>query len=332
MSAPGGTPAIRVEGREIALQEGETVLEGLERAGIDVPSGCRSGTCTKCMLQATGEIPANAQRGLRAQLVAQGHFLACQARPTGMLELADVRGPVPVTARVIANELVAPDVARVFLEVTEPFAHRSGQYLDVLHPDGASRSYSIASLPSDPHVELHVRRVPEGLVSGWLHDVPLGSELRVRGPFGQCFHIADDPLRKLLLVGAGTGLAPLLGIARDALDQGHQGPIDLVHGGLEPERLYLRAELDELAASWPQLRIHHCVLRGATSREHEGPLDQVALRLAGSVNAARAFLCGDDAIVRQLQRSFFLAGVASKEIFADPFAPAPVVGAAAPWV
>ena len=127
--------------------------------------------------------------------------------------------------------------------------------------------------------------------------------------------------RKLLLVGAGTGLAPLIGIARDALGQGHQGQVILLHGGLEPNRLYLRERLTELENQWSNLAVHHCVLQGATEDELEGDLDKVAIQVAGDLGTARAFLCGDDTIVRKLQRSLFLAGVPSREILADPFSP-----------
>jgi ferredoxin-NADP reductase/ferredoxin len=315
--------AVVVDGREIPLLPGESVLEALERSGIDVPSGCRSGVCKKCMLRAEGDVPAGGRNGLRPQLAVQGYFLACRTKPAGRLVVLGARGPEPIGARLERAETVAADVARLFLRPEVPFDYRPGQYIDLLHPSGISRSYSMASLPADGLVELHVRRVPGGVVSAWLHELRLGSALSVRGPFGQCFHIVDDPRRKLLLVGAGTGLAPLLGIARDALDQGHTGPIDLVHGGLDPSRLYLRDELERLAARWPQLRVHHCVLRDAGKREHEGALDEVAIRLAGPLAAARAFVCGDDAIVRRLQRSLFMAGVPSQEILADPFAPAP---------
>lgn len=310
-----------IDGRTIPLADGESVLEGLERAGIDVPSGCRAGTCCKCMLQAQ-DPPPESQRSLRPTLRAQGYFLACQARPTGVLRLCFEEASPAINSLVHSVEMVAPDVARLLLRPEGSLAFRPGQYLDVLHPTGATRSYSIASLPSDGVLELHVRRIAEGLVSSWLHERRQGDCVPVRGAYGQCFHVADDEHKKLLLVGAGTGLAPLLGIVRDALDQGHAGPIDLVHGGLQPDRLYMRSELSQLAERWPHLRVHHCVLRDATEREHEGRLDEVAIRLAGPLAKARAFLCGDAEIVRLLQRSLFLAGIPSGEILADPFLPA----------
>ncbi|MEM7308109.1 MAG: 2Fe-2S iron-sulfur cluster-binding protein [Planctomycetota bacterium] len=323
---------IEVDGRRIECPPGATVLSALEQAGLDVPSGCRAGTCKKCMVQADGPAPAAAQRGLRAQLADQGFFLACQACPAdppaqATVRLRDPRGPAPVSAHVNGIDAVAPDVARIFLTVEAELPYRPGQYVDVLHPSGATRSYSLASLPEDGRLEMHVRRVPNGQVSGWLHGLDPGDELRLRGPFGLCYYVDDAPAQRLLLIGAGTGLAPLVGIARSALACGHTGPIDLVHGGLTPERLYLRDELGALAEQHPSLRVHHCVLRDATEREHQGALDEVALRVAGPLAETRAYLCGDDAIVRTLQRGLFLAGLPSGEIHADPFEPARPAGA-----
>ncbi len=319
-------PAVVIDGRRLPIVEGATVLETLEASGIDAASGCRAGTCMKCVLRTDSPLPVGSQKGLREPLVREGAFVSCQTRPTGDIVLRGAAAPVPLDAHVRGVETVSKDVARVFLEPASTFEYAPGQYLDVIHPTGAKRSYSIASLPASGLLELHVRAVPGGLVSSWLHGRQPGDHLSIQGPFGQCYYLPTDPAQPLLLVGAGTGLSPLLGIARDALEQGHTGPIDLVHGGLIPERLYLQEELRAFAREAPSLRVHHCVLKEATPHEHEGPLDQVALKLAGAQapDAARkrAFLCGDDAIVRTLQRSFFLAGVPSREIFADPFTPA----------
>ena len=313
---------VRLSGQAIPVPEGSTVLEALEAAGVEAASGCRAGTCCKCMLRSDAP-PKAAQRGLRPTLQAQGYFLACQAYVDGEVAIDSGAAPDPIVATLVSKELVAEDVVRVLLKPDQPLEFRPGQYLDVIHPTGASRSYSIASLPETGHLELHVRHVPNGLVSGWIHGLALGTKLSIRGAFGQCFHVADDADKKMLLVGAGTGLAPLLGIARDALESGHRGPIDLVHGGLTPGRLYMRRELADLAAEYPQLSVHHCVLKDATNAEHEGPLDRVAIELAGPLGATRAFLCGDGGIVKTLQRSLFLAGVPSAEILSDPFVATP---------
>lgn len=318
--------------RVVSMHRDETVLEALERAGLNAASGCRAGVCAKCLVRSATP-PPGSQRGLRPTLRAQGYLFACQARPEGDMVLDGSLAPDPVLARVVSVLPVGQDVVQILLCVEEALEYRPGQYLDVIHPTGEARSYSLASLPSDGHLELHVRRIDGGLVSSWLHARAPGDVLSVRGAFGQCFYVDDGDSEaefkgdsgpdRLLLVGTGTGLAPLLGIARDALSQGYRGAIDLLHGGLEPSRLYFREVLSELERNASRLRIHHCVLRDASSREHEGPLDQLAVRLAESPGSTRAYLCGDEGIVRVLQRALFLAGVPSGEILADPFSPAP---------
>lgn len=324
MSGTNSGVVLHLGDQQVLLDAGETVLEALERAGVDAASGCRTGVCAKCLLRSDNP-PEASQRGLRPTLKAQGYFFACQARPSDDLVIHGAEAPRAVASTVEAVSLVAPDVAQVLLRPSEPFEYRPGQYLDVLHPSGESRSYSVASLVSSGRIELHVRRVEGGLLSPWLHGLVPGAEVQIQGPFGQCFYVPEpNPPKKLLLVGAGTGLAPLLGIAREALAQSYAGRIDLVHGGLEPARLYLRDELADLASRFPSLHIHQCVLRGATERERQGALDQVAVEVGAPLTGSRAYLCGDEGIVRVLQRSLFLAGVPSGEILADPFSPAPV--------
>src|ERR1019366_6954129 len=122
--------------------------------------------------------------------------------------------------------------------------YRAGQFVSLFREDGLARSYSLASLPGEGALELHVRKIPGGAMSGWLYSQALHSQalhsqsldraqpgaqsgvpVWIQGPSGNCFYVpgkADEPL---LLAGAGTGLAPLYGIARDALQQGHSGPI-----------------------------------------------------------------------------------------------------------
>ena len=282
-------------------------------------------------------MPPGSQGGLRETLRDQGYFLACQAVPTEDLRLRGSAGPEWRTTVIEERELLSESVLRLRLRTPKEWHYHPGQYLELRCPAGvrgpsdapAARSYSIASLPADGTLELHVRAVPHGLVSVWLHAQPAGTELSIRGPFGQCYYLPDPEDRDLLLVGTGTGLAPLLGIARDAAKQGHRGSIRLIHGGVDPTGLYLRSELETLASPLENWHLHFCVLRDAGANELEGALDQVTLELAGDLSKKRAFLCGDEAIVRTLRRTLFLHGLPSSEIFADPFTMSAPAGAVA---
>jgi NAD(P)H-flavin reductase len=256
-------------------------------------------------------IPAAAQAGLKSTLAGQGYFLACVCRPEGDLVL-EPAGGLEVEGEIAGLERLSETVLRVRLRAA--LAYRAGQYVTLRRADGLARSYSLASLPEEELLELHVRRAPMGRMSGWLFDeARVGEAVAIRGPAGDCFYVAGKPEQPLLLAGTGTGLAPLLGICRDALRQGHAGPIYLYHGALRPEGLYLRKELEGMA--------------GVTYRPAvmaDGPLDQVIAAAHPKLEGWRGFVCGDPAIVQILKKKLFLAGMSSREIFADAFVEAPI--------
>jgi CDP-4-dehydro-6-deoxyglucose reductase len=120
----------------------------------------------------------------------------------------------------------------------------------------------------------------------------------------------------LLLIGTGTGLAPLYGILHDALAQGHSGPIHLVHGAVRSSGLYLQDELARLAEANANISYT------PTTLEADGPIDQFVLKRFPKPSGFRAFLCGDPAIVQTLRKKLFLSGMDFKEIYADAFLPA----------
>ena len=331
------------KGQALALAPDETVLDGLLRNGIAVASSCRVGACQSCLLRAArGSIPESAQKGLGATLRARGYFLACRWRPEGegaseLVEIADDATLPSVAAVVRALERPTPDVVRLGLETATPFAYRAGQFVSLARADGLTRSYSLASLPPTEgraaSLEIHVKRLPGGQMSTYLHDVVrVGDRLTVRGPGGDCFYTEGRPRDPLLLAGTGTGLAPLLGIARDALARGHLGPIRLIHGALAAAGLYADAELRALARVHPTFRYEPCVLQpppspapASGSRAAEGdPIpvrdlqEQVLDALRGHPGV-RVFLCGPPELVVGLRRRVFLAGVPLADILADAF-------------
>jgi ferredoxin-NADP reductase len=140
--------------------------------------------------------------------------------------------------------------------------------------------------------------------------------VRVMGPSGDCFYTSGKPEQPLLLAGTGTGLAPLYGIVRDAIDQGHTGPIHLFHGALNENGLYHRDELTALAKQHANFRYTPSVF------ETDGPLDKAILGQYPKPAGMRAFLCGDPTLVAMMKRKLFLAGMALGDIHADAFLPA----------
>lgn len=310
-------------GAPVAFEPGESALDALERAGLGPKGVCRAGLCGACLVRVrVGDVPERARQGLAPRMVAQGVAFACCLVGTGPFDLLDVGDAATCAATIEELETIGRDVVRVGLRTEVPLDFRPGQYVVLERADGIERSYSIASLPTDALLELHVRRTPGGALSPWFFDPStLGQSVRLRGPLGTCCYDPGRPDQALVLAGAGTGLAPLLGILRDALAQGHRGPIDLYHGARDEGGLYHRAELAALARAHTNLHVHGCVLAEPTADRSLRTLGLGEAVLADRANleGARVFLCGDGALVKSLKRRFFLAGAASRDLLSDPF-------------
>jgi len=310
---------VRCQGLDLELAPGETVLEGLQRGGLRVPSSCRVGACQTCVMQARSGSPgAAAQLGLRATQKEEGWFLACQCRPEEDLEIGERTAPT-VAARIVEVHPLGMALVRVRLRTEETLSYRPGQFVHLERSDGLIRAYSLANLPGED-LELHVRVHPQGHMSRWLAMVSPGENVRLRGPSGECFYRPDRPEAPMLLVGTGTGLAPLWAILRDAFSQGHRGPITLVHGARDVAGLYYVTELQALSRTYTQLRYVRCVLEGEAEEGLEvGDMTTVVPRLAGKLTGTRVYLCGDPERVVALKKRCFLAGASMKDIYADPF-------------
>ena len=308
---------IHYEGRDLGVAPGETVLDCLLRHEVSISHSCKAGACQSCLIKCTaGEVPATAQHGLKDTLRAQGYFLACSHKPESDLSVKPAGNAERIQAHISDLELLTDTVLRVRLRTTQPMEYFAGQFVSVFREDGLSRSYSLASLPADNHLELHVRLVPNGAMSGWLRSqASIDTPVWLQGPSGNCFYASGNKDQPMILAGTGTGLAPLYGIARDALLQGHTGEIWLFHGVVSREGLYLVDELTRLENEFPNFHYERSVL------QESGPLDQCILSKFKNLGGWKGYVCGDPAIVNLLRKKLFLAGMASKSIYADAFVP-----------
>ena len=318
---------IHYAGKDYTAQEGETVLEVLEGGGVAIASSCRSGVCQTCLVRAAkGTPPAAAQTGLKDTLKAQGFFLACRAIPEEDIEIQPLEtSGLRTAATVVAVRDLGSRVVEVALQPEAEFCYRPGQFLTVINPEGVARSYSIASVPRlDEHLLLQVAVLPGGAMSGWFSSgEAMGVRVQLQGPNGHCFYVPGTPEQPLFLLGTGTGLAPLQAIVRDAIAQGHAGPIHLFHGALREEGLYAVEELRALAQTHKSFHYYPCVLSGpASAGIHVGKVDEVAFATLPKLDGHRVFLCGAPELVKPMQRKAFLAGASMQSIFSDPFVPA----------
>jgi len=216
----------------------------------------------------------------------------------------------PLTPRITSFFLRAPLAA--------PLA---GQHLDVrlTAPDGyvAQRSYSIASAPDAPELELAIEKLDDGEVSSFFHEAAqLGDTIEVRGPLGGHFVWRPQDGGPLLLIAGGSGIAPLIAIARQRLKHAPGTPLLLLYSARTWEDLAYR---DELLAGDDQARVVLITTRGPKQRDmdYTQRLDRVLLHdalAAWKQVPLHTFVCGSTPFVEAISTSLVREGVTASSI------------------
>jgi ferredoxin-NADP reductase len=174
-----------------------------------------------------------------------------------------------VTTLVVADIVEETHDVKTFRFVGETpllFSYKPGQFATFMLPiDGkiVQRSYSMSSSPSRPHVmEITVKRVPGGLVSNWLCDnVKLGDRLNIRGPSGK-FTCFEYPSSKMLFIGAGSGITPVMSMSRWVADTAADVDVKLLACFRTPNEIIFRKELEMLSARHRSFQVAVTVTSG----------------------------------------------------------------------
>jgi len=239
---------------------------------------------------------------------------------------------VPVTAwREATIERIVRQTPRVksfFLRapLRSPIA---GQHVDVrlTADDGyqAQRSYSIASAPDDSAIELAIEELEEGEVSPYFHEVAReGDTFEMRGPIGGHFIWRASDGGPLLLIGGGSGVAPLMAMARDRERNARDVPVLLVYSSRTWEDIIFREELLGLHDKRDGFDLVLATTRGPRGRaqDHERRIDPMLLSqiLAQWGHAPRhAYVCGADAFVEAMTRTLVHDGIDASRIRAERY-------------
>ncbi|QBF28298.1 iron-sulfur-binding ferredoxin reductase [Pseudomonas tructae] len=307
-------PELRVGQRQWAVAPGSNLLDALNDAGLTVPYSCRAGSCHACLVRCLQGRPGDARPdALAADKRQQGWRLACQCSVDEDLQVA-VFDPLAdgLPAQVVGLDWLSPTVLRLRLAPQRPLRYQAGQHLVLWSPSGVARPYSLASLPGEEgFLEFHLDCRQPGAFCDQARQLSSASTLHLGELRGGALHYDPDwQERPLWLLAAGTGLAPLWGILREALRQAHHGPIRLLHLAHDAQEHYLAQPLTELASRHRQLQVE--LLTPA-----ELPQALAALHLQSRQTVALA--CGSAASVEQFSRRMFLAGLPRNQIFADAF-------------
>ena len=315
---------LTVDGRRLDTRPEETVLDALLRHGLSASFSCRQGVCQSCILRAVKGTPdEQSTRELKTTLVAQGYFLSCQCRQKNDLELTLNDSPDTTVETTVVDKIpLSETVLRLRLKPAAEFTYFSGQFVNLHSPSGIIRSYSLASLPyEDDFLEMHIRRIKNGKVSNWIHSgLDLGDSVKISSPHGNCFYLADDITVPMLLVGTGTGLAPLYGVLRQALSRGHTGEISLYHGSALKDGLYLSEKLRKFASDYNNFEYYPCLSNDDSQIGYlYGRANDIALREHKNLADYKVYLCGHPDMVKDSKKRAYIQMADLANIYSDPF-------------
>jgi toluene monooxygenase electron transfer component len=217
------------EGPEFACDEHDTLLRAGLRAGLGFPYECNAGSCGTCKVELLeGQITSLRPDapGLSDRDRAKNRVLACQARPATdcriKVRLREDNVPRHRPARFQATLKGFRDLTHDLREFT--FAAKDspgflpGQYALFYLPGlAAPRTYSMSNVDEGGgEWKFVVKRMPGGAGTAAMFDLPLGTGIGMDGPYGLAYLRTDSP-RDIVLIGGGSGLAPVLSLARGAV-------------------------------------------------------------------------------------------------------------------
>jgi propane monooxygenase reductase subunit len=329
---------VRLEpvGIDFEVDEDETVLNGAFRQGLQLMHGCKEGQCSACksfLLDGDVDLDRYSTFALPDFEEAEGWTLLCRAHALTDLEVELVNydedtlkaGLPLVTAktRVAAVEELTHDIRRLELELLEPkeVEFHPGQYVDISLPgaDG-HRSFSMANLPSDKgRLEFMIKLYPDGRFSGLLGsgDICEGTELEVTGPYGM-FTLRDQSPRRLVFIGGGAGMAPILCLLRSLKERGIEREAVYYYGAREETDLFHREQLEALAAELPSFSFVPALSHAEWDGE-AGMITDVVERCEEELKDVDAYVCGPPPMVEAAQGLLMAKGVPESRIYFDKF-------------
>lgn len=323
-------PKIFHNKQAIPFKIGQSVLDAMIEFDCHPAYSCKKGVCQSCLLKSDDNQVTSAQKDVKDSLITQGYFLACQCYPKEDIQVNTIdNSELEIDTTIISKTHISSDIVILKLSLPDDknLIIKPGQFINLTHQD-LIRSYSVANNPQkDNYVELHIQKVANGKLSNWFHNhAKIDDTLKLKGPFGSCIYLDNDLNNDLILIGTGTGLAPLIGIIKQALANNHKGKITLFHGSRYLDGLYLNQDLKNLALEHDNFIYYPC-LSGEDDDKvslqdkniSQGRVNKIALSKLTQFNSIKFYLCGHPEMVKNMKKMLYLSGADLNNINADPF-------------
>lgn len=303
--------------------ENVTILESALNSAVILEHSCKNGSCGLCESQlVSGEVIS--QEG---EIFTSGQsFLTCQCKPSSneitieaeyYPELAGIIRKVTPCKVSSIDKRAQFAIFKFRLPPTAAFKYLPGQYINLSY-QGVTRSYSIANANSKDGVELHIRRVSDGVMSELLFsDVTVNSLLRMDGPIGTFFVRPD--IKPIIFLAGGTGFAPVKSMVESLISQESSRDIFIYWGMNSGQDFY-----SDLPIEWASNFKNIKYIPVVSGDDHEwsgrkGLVHKAVIEDIPNMFNICVYACGSPQMIAAAKQDFIHAGLLEKNFFSDAF-------------
>ncbi len=326
---------VPASGHEFEIERNETVLQAALRQGIGLPYGCRNGACGKCagrVLSGKTNYDSGALRASAKKAFEQGETLFCQAHASSDLtiEVREITQSRQIEIKILPCRVeqmqrLTHDIMKLKLKLpeTERLQFMAGQYLEFLLKDGRRRAFSIANAPhDDAYIELHIRHVPDGQFGDFVFDgLKEKTLLRIEAPLGSYF-LREESKRPIILMGGGTGFAPLKSMLEHAFYIGLETPVHLFCGVRSLRDLYMDERVKIWLKEFDTLKYTPVLSIPEEDDNWQGEIGFVhesVVQHYPDLSGYDVYISGPPPMVKAGMELFYKKGLPESQIYSDSF-------------
>lgn len=215
--------------------------------------------------------------------------------------------------KLIERKTIAQDTASFLFEKPENFSFSAGQYIQfrVPTPDGEIlRSYSIASLPSEPYLEFAIKLVPGGKATGFLFQCAEGAELFFQGPLGT-FSLSSEE-KPSCFIATGAGLAPIHALLKEKISSGDKNKISVLFGVRTEKNIFWQDRLEKWRQKFDNFSFS--IVLSAPDAEWKGKTGHVTEHLNEFPKESVFYICGNTEMIKETRAKLINLGANPKNI------------------
>lgn len=308
---------LKPSGVTFIVESNETILQAALRQKINLPHGCKTGQCDLCT----------------AIYNREQEIKTCLHKPKKDIELVVNLLPElddieikTLPCRITSLDYVNSDVVIVKLRLppTQSFQYLSGQYIDLIMGSNR-RSYSIASIPDESLIELHIRKVENGLFSNYFfNESKVNDLLRLEGPFGTFFRSDASTLAKrpMIFLASGTGFSAIASIIKSIISN-NDFPHIWIYWGNRTRSGFYTSLPKTWAKNYRDISFIPVISEYTPSSAEfrDGLVHQAILDDFVSLDGYEVYACGNPEMIQAAKTSFGKAKLDPSLFFSDAFFP-----------